>query len=398
MNEKTIDLLDILLSILKNKKKLFVNFLFIAIASVGISLLIPKIYESTIVFFPPNPNSGSGLSALMQNFSVDILGSNDLSKRQIYTLLNSRDIREKIIEEFDLIKIYKTENKPNYLEQALKILDQNIAIHVEEEGGLGFSDITSFTVSIFDKDPKRAAEMVTFLIKQIDLTISDLGSQRAALNKRFIGDKISELKDSLIVARERLNKFQIENKIFSPTEQLSLVIESIAKLKTEVMSLETQRAYLSSQKNYTHPDIKKLNSRIYSIKKKIKEAETKKTKDIMIGLESSLELTNQYADLFVEVESLQGVLVLLKQQFEQARIQESKNISSLRIVQHAKVAQWKVKPKRAYIVIGITFVYMLLVTIIILIKEYSSQHRKLHPQSFEKIDKVLDEFKIWKKK
>ncbi|MFX1589891.1 MAG: Wzz/FepE/Etk N-terminal domain-containing protein [Promethearchaeota archaeon] len=395
MKEHTVDLLDIILIVLKNKKKLVINFIGIAIISIIISLLLPKYYKSTIVFIPPNPNSGSGLSALMHNFSVDILGSNDLSKQQINTLINSRDIREKVIEKFNLIKLYKTSNATNYLEKALRILDRNIEINIDEEGGLGFADIISFSVSVYDKDAKRASEMVEFLIKQVDIAIRILGIQRAAANKKFIWAKIEELKDSLSLAREKLNAFQIKNKIFNPTEQVKIVIESIAKMKAEVISLETQRSYLATQQNYEHPDIKKLNIQINAIQKKIKELETKKSKDIMVGLESSLELMNIYADLLVEVESLQGVIVLLRQQYEQAKIQESKDIPSLRIVDHAKVAQWKAKPKRAYYVIVITFIYMFLIISFIIVQEFTSRQRDNDPQSLEKIDKVIKELKFW---
>ncbi len=389
MREKKFDLLEFLLILLRHKKLLILNLVAITIIAVVYSYTIDKTYMATTVFLPPDVGSGSGLAALMPNFAVDILGGNDITKRQLVTILHSRELKEQIIEEFDLVHVYETEETPNYLEKAIRALEGNTTIKVSEEGGLGFSDITSISISILDKDSVRCAEMANRYVTIADDRIRELNSRKASENRAFIEQQIAISQDKLVQARSKLNQFQLENRLYSIPEQTKLVLQTVGELKSKMLSLETRRAYLLRQHAPAHPLIKDVNVQIAILDKEISQLEKKEKPDLLMGLEKSLELGNGYADRYIDVETLTGVITLLRQQLEQARIQENKAVSSVRIVDHARPPQWKAKPKKAFVVLTIVTLYMFGLVLVVLARKRYKKLRNNNPDAVAKIDEFL---------
>jgi len=69
--------------------------------------------------------------------------------------------------------------------------------------------------------------------------------------------------------------------------------------------------------------------------------------------------------LIREVELQSKIQELLIPQFEQAKLEETKNIPTLQVIDKPKVAINKAKPKRALIVIGATIMSILISIIFI---------------------------------
>ena len=76
--------------------------------------------------------------------------------------------------------------------------------------------------------------------------------------------------------------------------------------------------------------------------------------------------------LIREVELQSRIQELLIPQFEQAKLEETKNIPTLQVIDKPKVALNKAKPKRALIVIGATLMSILLSIIFI----YTDHHTR----------------------
>src|SRR5271157_3245973 len=124
MVEKDFSLFDIIIALFKRKIFLLVNFLAVFTIAIGISITLPKSYKSSLVFIPPGQSSSGLLSMLSNNAPIDLLTGSKFSKRQYISLLHSRELREQLINKFNLIKLYKLEKMPNSLDLALKALDK----------------------------------------------------------------------------------------------------------------------------------------------------------------------------------------------------------------------------------------------------------------------------------
>ena len=113
--------------------------------------------------------------------------------------------------------------------------------------------------------------------------------------------------------------------------------------------------------------------------------------DVFLGLAQTISLSSKYIDLATEVETYTQLRVLLKQQFEQAKIKQSKNFSPLYVIDSARPAEYKFKPKRAVVILAIVFVYMSLFITSLLLWNHYNTLRKNRPDKLEKIDLLLQQ-------
>ncbi|MBN1982427.1 MAG: hypothetical protein JW795_12915, partial [Chitinivibrionales bacterium] len=86
----------------------------------------------------------------------------------------------------------------------------------------------------------------------------------------------------------------------------------------------------------------------------------------------SVNLSNEYFDLYTNVEIYTQLQTMLRSQLEQARIKSQKQSIDVYLIDKARPAQWKYKPKRALVILAIVFSYMLcIMTVRILVHHYS---------------------------
>jgi len=394
---KELNLLDILIVLAKHKKAIIINFIVISAVALTIALLLTKIYKSEVVFIPRG-QSGSGLFSLIgNNFSADIIGGSNLSKRQYEALLYSREVREKLIKKFNLIEVYEKTETPNPLDQTLKALENTIEIEEEEEGGLGITDVISVTITVYDKDPVRAADMANYLYHLMEEKATELNGQEYAKITTFLNEKIKECNAKLDSARKKLNEFQIANHAYDIPQQVSMVLQAFSITKAEILSLDNQILYLKSIHSKDYSGIKVLEQKKTAYEKKLREMEFTKKKNVFVGLSQSLELSNKYIDLFSEVETYVQLRLLLKQQLEQAKIKESKSFSPLYLIDAARPAQYKCKPKRAFVILFIVFLYMTTFITLIFLWNYYQEVKKNRPEDLIKIEQLFKHISLKKK-
>src|ERR1700689_3676493 len=133
--------------------------LYALLVSAAVAFLIPKRYETTTRLMPPDNQSSSGLmmaAAAMTSgggggglagIANDVLGLKS-SSDVFVGILGSGTVADRLIEQFDLKKIYHSDHK----EDLRKALSAHTAVSVERK-----SQIISITVT--DHSPERAAAM-----------------------------------------------------------------------------------------------------------------------------------------------------------------------------------------------------------------------------------------------
>lgn len=118
-------------------------------------------------------------------------------------------------------------------------------------------------------------------------------------------------------------------------------------------------------------------------KQKISELEKQYGSSLIPSLQKSLDLSDEYLDLFKEVETYIQLKFLLRQQLEIAKLKQCKSFSGISLVDHARPAQYKFKPKRSIVTLLLTFVYMMILITWIFYRDYYDFIKRNHP---EKID------------
>jgi len=114
--ELTFENTNFLFFLFKWRKLLIIICVAAAIISAGISLLIKNKYVSTVVIFPTSTNAVSkALISSQYGVKEDIMAfGEDEDAEQMLQILNSNEIRQRIIQKFNLLEHYDINPESKY--------------------------------------------------------------------------------------------------------------------------------------------------------------------------------------------------------------------------------------------------------------------------------------------
>lgn len=350
------------------------------------------LYKSTVTFIPKSGGGGSGLFAMIgEQMSADIVGNVPFSKRQYLTILNSIELKNKLIDEFNLIEAYGQDSTTAPRHRTLKMLNDNLLFSVEEEGGLGMTDILSISITVIDTNKVTAADMANFYYEEMEKKVIRLYRDEYENLGNYLSKQLSECEDSLKNADNALLTFMDTNKIYSINKQVEKSLELYAKQKAELFSatskIELLRNHVSSRSNI----LKQAQNEKAVIEKRLHELEMSKDPNVLVGLSNSLVLSSEFSELYVKKEVFLQLRQILVQQLKQSQIKRDRDFSGIYLLDKAHPAYFKFKPKRAVYAIAIVTIYMSIYLFILLFLGLYKKYRKENPNSAW--NKKVDELK-----
>lgn len=369
-NSKEVDFIDYLLLIAKWRKLIVSNLIIVGVFAVVLSLLLPKYYKAGVVFLPPSQSRG-GLSALIQNLSLDILESSDISGEACLTILKSRELRQQIIEKYDLMSLYEE----RYIEHTLKELDKNVIIEPEYQVGIGVSAISSITLSVVDKDPKRAADIANDFMRLLEERIIALNTQKAKNNRLFLERRVAQNRLDLNAAEDSLRLFQEKFGTIEISAQSKASIQAAAELKAQMLALEIEKQILEKSFLPGSAELRQLNIRLEAMQKEYNgfyesSSSDRNKQEVFLPIGKIPSLSLEYFRALRETEIQNKLYEMLVPLHEQAKIQESKTIPVLKIIDRAVPPTYKDRPKRLLIVLGAVTVSTIFCLLYIFFREF----------------------------
>jgi uncharacterized protein involved in exopolysaccharide biosynthesis len=351
------------------RQMLFRVTLYAMLASTALVFLIPSRYESTARLMPPDNQSSSGLAiaaAAMSGTAAtgglggiagDLLGAKSTSDVFV-GILGSRTVQDKLIQQFDLKKLYGARN----MEDARKALTTNTSLSVDRK-----SQITSITVT--DRNPQRAAAMGQAYVGELNRLAAELSTSSARRERIFLEGRLQGVSKDLEVAEKDFSQFASKNAAIDVKEQGKAMVEAAAMLQGQLIAAQAQ--YEGLRSIYTDD-----NSRVRSARARIDELQRQLEK--LGGKdESSINASSQpgdsmypsirklpllgvtYADLYRRTKIQEAVLETLTKQYELAKVQEAKEIPTVKVLDTANTPDKKSYPPRTlFIFLGTTFAFM----------------------------------------
>ncbi len=353
--DEEISLLDYLAVIVKHWRMIIGMCGVAVITAIIVSLLLPKIYRATAVIMPPKTEGTmSNLAARMgglASLAGGVMGVSDSSEIYI-DILKSRTVVDTIIDRFNLLEIYNVE----FIKDAREKLQDNTNVQT--------SKANAISITVEDKDPKRAADIANAYVEEVDnlnqkLNISSAGRQRMFLEKRLEG-----VMQSLSRAENGLREFQEKNKLVALDEQAKAAISGAAQIKAEIIATESELDMLKGFATGKETTVVKLQQKLAGLRKQLAKIESGGgIKDNPGGKEISGDVPNFYlafdqvpklglqlGRLMREVKVQETIFELLTQQYELTRIAEAKDTSTIQILDKAIAPEKKSKPKRVLLV------------------------------------------------
>lgn len=375
-----INLLDYLEVIVRNWRMIIKTTCITAVLSVSTSLCLPNIYTATTLILPPQQDSSGLMGMLMGSangmggVAADLLGKGTPADMYV-GMLNSETISDKIINRFNLMKLYDLK----YRFDTYKLLHQKVDILVGKKDGI-------ISISVEDKNPKLAAKIANAYVEELGILLVNLNSADAGQNRAYLEERLSKAKVDLENAGDALKQFQSKNKALDISDQAQGTIKGVANLEGLLASEEVKLAGLRRIFTDSSQEVKNQHSVIANIKTQIAKFEGSHSNSSIPGIASVPELEQKYLRLMREFKIQETIFELLTKQNEMTKLSEVKNISSLQVIQTAREPDKKTKPKRSLIVIVTTFAAGLGAVFYAFIRE---SYNRLSPENRKRWDRIL---------
>lgn len=358
---------DYLIIISKHSRMILKVFIISGILSFIIAFNLPLTYKSTARILPPQQDSSlfgmmmGSLGGGAASLAGDLLGGG--TSADLYVgILNSEAIKDKIIDKYGLIKLYKQK----YRIDTYKMMEDKIEISSGKKDGI-------ISISVVDKEPKRAAAIANSYIEELSSLLVIMNSSSSQQNRIFLEERFAKTKADLLAAENKLKLFQTNNKIVDVSEQTKGAIKGIAEISAQLALEEVKLASLRRTLTESSQEVRNQLSVVNNIKSQLSRMEgTQKTNSIPT-LGSVPGLGQEYVQILRELKIQETLSELIVKQLEVAKLNESKNIAPIQIIQKAAVPDKKFKPKRLSVILILTIFSTLMAVIASFTIEFSKQ-------------------------
>ncbi len=377
------DTVQFLIRLLRWRKWVLLNTAGVAVLAVIISLLLPNWYAARTSILPPQEETlsigaltrglGSALSAVGAG-GLSVSGSMSLPmwatpSDLLATILRSRRLREQVIREHDLMRVYKCDN----IDAALGTLAERVSVRVGAEGVV--------RLQVLDKDPARAAAVAASSVRILDTIRRETRHSGAADARAFIAARVDSTRRDLATAEEALRVFQARYGLLVPEDQARALVETVAKVEAERLATQVARDALAAQVGRTHPEVQRLDAELRSFAEARASLEgragssrgeaalapgtdagqpAEAPRSAIIDLGRLPDLSLSFLRLYREVEIQQTLYSLLVQMFEQYRIQEVRDTPTIQVLDAPVPPIEKARPHRGVICVVATMLAFLL--------------------------------------
>ncbi|MBN1464226.1 hypothetical protein JXA02_00595 [candidate division KSB1 bacterium] len=406
MSDKRISILDYIYRAAQYKWKILVNFFIVCALAVGISLIVPKTYLASATVLPASDEiQNMGISALLSDIPAmgglgGLMAGLGSEGTTLVAILNSRSLKDSLIQKFDLMKLYKTKT----MVETRKALEQYIGFELTEEGTIKvFAKAKTKYFSFGDQDDEaknRCYAMAVYMLERLDRMNQELRTESAKNQRVFIEKRYMQNKNDLNDIENEFSRFQKRTGVIALEEQTKATIEVIAQVKALVVAKEVELAQYRQIMSPEHNTIITAQKELAGLEEKYDELLSRpssgETPDVFLSMSSVPQVGVEYLRLYRDLLTQEKIQEFLVPMYEQAKIQEAKDTPSLQVLDSVIVPDKKFKPKRAFIVLFAGFASLVLSLIYIYLKVNLEDLREHDDTTYRKLQRVAKEFSLKK--
>jgi uncharacterized protein involved in exopolysaccharide biosynthesis len=334
-------LLDIVLPLAHHWKPWILGSLLVGLAALGISFAMTPIYTSRTVFLPPQQQQSAAAAAIAQLGALSGLGAGGGLKSpadQYVALLQSNAVADRLIDEFKLMQVYGRK----YRFQTRDALAGNVRITLGKKDGL-------ISIEADDEDPQRAADIANRHVDELRRLTGQLALTEAQQRRVFFEAQLKLTRDRLTLAQQALQASGFSQGALRADARASA--EGYARLRAELTSNEVRLQTLRRSLSDTAPEVQQAMSGLAALRSQLAK------------LEDAADPAGSpdYVGKYREFKYQETLFDLFARQYELARVDESREGAMIQVVDEAKPAEYKSRPKRALIAAAATVASLLLI-------------------------------------
>jgi uncharacterized protein involved in exopolysaccharide biosynthesis len=315
---------------------------------------------------PPDNQSTSGLAAAAAAMSgvgaglggvtSDLLGLKSTSDVFV-GILTSRTVQDKLIQQFDLKKLYWDRR----MEDARRDLAEHTGISVDRKSQI-------ITIIVTDHDPKRAAAMALAYVEELNRLVAELSTSSARRERIFLEERLKAVNQDLEVAEKEFSQFSSKNTAIDIKEQGKAMVEAAATLQGQYIAAQSELEGLKQIYTDNNVRVRSVRARIAELKRQLEKLGGKgeqasdpsgQQADYLYPSIRKLPLLGvTYADLYRRTRVQEAVFETLTKQYELAKVQEAKEIPTVKVLDMPSIPEKKSFPPRPLIIfMGMTLAF-----------------------------------------
>lgn len=339
---------------------LFRTGVYALVASILLAFIIPVRYEAVTRLMPPDSSASGGLgmlAALMGRggtggtgaigaLAGDMLGMKS-SGALFVGILGSRTVQDHLIDQFQLMKVYHISK----IEDTRKALTDHTNLEEDRKSGI-------ITIGVSDHDPKRAAAMAQAYVSELNRLVAQVSTSSARRERIFLEERLQNVKSDLDTSAKNFSDFASKNTAIDIPAQGKAMVEAAARLQGQLIAAQAELSGLQQIYTNSNVRVRAAEARVGELQKKLNEvggastqAELKDENSLYPSIRKLPLLGVTYADLYRQTKIQETVYELLTEQYELAKVQEAKEIPTVKVLDVATVPTKKSFPPRSVVVV-----------------------------------------------
>ena len=349
----------------ENRALLYRSALIGLVASIIIVFLIPVRYTTTSRLMPPD-QAGQGIASMVAalgkggtsdlgSIGTELLGvktSGDL----FVGVLKSETVQNALVNKFDLRKVYGEKR----WQDARKKLEDRTDVTTDRKSGI-------ITIKVSDHDRERAAALGREYVEQLNRVVITLDTSSAHRERVFLETRLREVQQDLEKAEKDFGDFASKNTALDVKEQGRAMIGAAGELEGELIAAQTELEGLRQIYTSNNVRVRSLEARIAEYKRQLQKmggqpggaageagennSGSSQNSDVVPPIRQLPILGVTWSDLYRKTKVEETIFEILTKQYEMARVEEAREVPSIKVLDVAGVPERKSFPPRILLII-----------------------------------------------
>lgn len=221
-------------------------------------------------------------------------------------------------------------------------------------------------------DPKTAHAITTTLVEEGERHMNAMAHSLAQDQVAFLEKQVGDIGARTLQARQAVLNFQNKKGMVSPQSTAENLAAIINRLEGQLTDLQTRRAALLGYLMPGSPNIVELNQQISAVEKQIAREQARLVSPGGKMLNSTVE---EYQRLQMNAEFAQDVYKTALAALEGGRIEASRTLKKVSIVQAPTMPQYPLEPRRLYNIVVFILVTLMLAGVVHLLAAIIRDHK-----------------------
>jgi tyrosine-protein kinase Etk/Wzc len=291
-----------------------------------IALLMPNWYRAEATLLPPSEEqSGFGLASLFRGIGVPgVRIPTEVTPAELFlAVLDSRRVGESMVRRFDLRRRYHK----RYVQDAMKELHRHTKFKLTQSGTL--------EMSVEDRDRARAAQMAAAFIDELDRFNRDVRMAKGRRTRIFLEQRLAQVRRELAVLEDEFSTYEAKHKTVAMSPEASAAIESAARLFAQRTALQVRLGVIRDYTRGTSDEEQQVLSELAQVDRQLQ----------------TLPATGMgLARMLRDIKTQEQLYVLLTGQYEDARINEVRDVTTVDVLDPPAPPERKSRPHRSILV------------------------------------------------